>query len=112
MTEVEILSFVLQKGEVTSSEVAKKFKVQIDHAYQVLHRLELKRLLERNTREYGAKFRLTQKAKQISRKVKEKNSDFGFLLFLGLAFAIILLASTGGSDSERKNEKEKGKSLF
>jgi len=111
LTEVELLSFILQKGEVTSSEVAKKFGITIDHAYQVLRRLEKKGLLERNNRQYGAKFRLTERAKQISHRVKERNGNLGLLVFLGLAFLILLLASKEKDNSEEDDEKRKG-SLF
>ena len=111
MTEVELLSFLLQKGEVSSSEVAERFGVRIDHAYQVLRRLEQKGLLERNTREYGAKYRLTEKAKEISRRVKNRNGNLALLVFLGLAFAILLLASIGGNAPEGEDE-ERRDSLF
>jgi len=111
MTEVELLGFVLQKREVSSSEVAERFGVRIDHAYQVLRRLEQKGLLERTTRQYGAKYRLTERAKQISQRVKDRDGNLAVLVFLGLAFAILLLASIGSNTPEEEDEERRG-SLF
>ena len=39
-------------GEVSSPELAERFRVPIGHAYQVLRRLEEKGLLERQHRQY------------------------------------------------------------
>ena len=107
MTEVQLLGYVLQNGEVSSSDVAKKYSVRIDHAYQVLRRLEQKGLLERDTRDYGAKFKLTHKARRISQDVKENDGSLGALVFLGLAFVILLSAALGTDESGGDNEKNR-----
>jgi len=113
MTEVELLGYVLEVGEVSSSQLAKRFRVSIGHAYQVLRRLEEKGLLERQHRQYRSKFRLTERAKQLSGRAKQGDSSLAGLALLGLAFAILLLASIGNdSREEKKKEKEKDERRF
>ena len=113
MTEVELLGYVLEVGEVSSSQVALKFGVPIGHAYQVLRRLEETRLLERQYRQYRANFRLTERAKHLSGRAKRGDGSLAGLALLGLAFAILLLASIGSdSREEKKKEKEKEERRF
>jgi DNA-binding IclR family transcriptional regulator len=105
MTETEILSFVLEKQEVSSSEVVEKFNVTPSHACVVLRTLEDKGLLEKN-KIYGAKYRLTQRAREISHQIKEKDENIGFIFLFGLAAAILLRVSKESNDSAGEEPKQ------
>ena len=109
MTQTQLLGFVIQKGAVTSADVAERFKIPVTFAHQVLRRLQDKGVLTKNGGPYRFDFQLSNQAKQKLEDLHNKRKNYGWVFFLGLAAGLLI----GYASSKKGNEKKddtKGKS--
>lgn len=103
MTEIQVLAHLLQHKRATAPELARGFVDSTLSAHQALLRLQRKGLVKRKKLDYRVEFALTERAETLSREAKEDDNNLPFVLFLGLASFILLLAS---SNKDKNNETD------
>jgi len=103
MTEAEALAYLLQRKKISPVELVRHFKTSMVDAHQVLLRLERKGLVRKNKIGRNVEFILTDKAERLSQQAKQDDKNLPFILFLGLAIFILLIAL----DKDKKNENKK-----
>ena len=102
MNQVELLGFIIERGSVSSGEVAERFGVPIPFAHQVLRRLEEKGLLSRNGGPYRFGFELSRRAKKKLQNLHGNHKGYGWILLLGLAVGLLI----GFSSRKRGNKND------
>lgn len=103
MNQVELLGFIIERGLVTSGEVAERFGVPIPFAHQVLRRLEEKGLLSRNGGPYRFSFGLSREAKKKLQSLNGNHKGYGWTFLLGLAVGLLI-----GFSSRRRGNNNNG----
>jgi len=103
MNQVELLGFIIERGLVTSGEVAERFGVPIPFAHQVLRRLEEKGLLSRNGGPYRFSFGLSREAKKKLQSLNGNHKGYGWIFLLGLAVGLLI-----GFSSRRRGNNNNG----
>lgn len=94
MKETEALGYLIQRQRVTAPELARRFDDDVLAVHQAFSRLERKGLVRRRKKRYNrVEFELTKRAKDLSQQVKNNDRELGFIIFLGIAVLILLLAS-------------------
>ena len=109
MTQTQLLGFVIQKGAVTSADVAEHFKIPVTFAHQVLRRLQDKGILVKTGGPYRFQFQLSNQARQKLEDLNNNHKNYGWIFVLGLAAGLLI----GFASSKKGNEKKddtKGKS--
>ena len=112
MNQVELLGFIINRGSVTSGEVAEHFRIPVPFAHQVLRRLEEKGLLSRNGGPYRYRFQLSPEAKNKLQNLNNDHKSYGWIFLLGLAILLIIAFSSskkgnGNDDSADKDNQKK-----
>ena len=101
MRQEELIAFILERGSVTSGEVADQFGVPVPFAHQVLRRLEDRGILEREGGPYPYSFKLSGQAEEIVQGLRQNRSGRAWIFLLGLAIGLLLgFASRGGSSDD------------
>lgn len=90
MTQTQLLGFLIQEEVVTSTNVAKHFKVRINFAYQVLRRLQDKEILIKNGGPYRFNFQLSNQTKQKLRELTNNHNNYGWIFVVGLATMLLI----------------------
>ncbi len=106
MTEAQVLAYVLEHRKVTAPRIAGHFRETLSSVHQALLRLERKGLIGRKKLSYNVEFFLTEKAKNLSRQMKDNYSFLPFIIFLGLASLILVLTSNTNKDGEDGTNKD------
>lgn len=101
MTETEVLAHLLEHRKTSARELTQRFSGTILSAHQALLRLGRKGLVEKEKVGNRVEFRLTDKARNLNRRTKERDSLLPLILFLGLATFILLLAA---EEKEKKTD--------
>ena len=104
MTQTQLLGFVIQEEVVTSSDVAKHFKIPVTFAHQVLRRLQNKEILTKSGGPYRFNFQLSNQASQELQELNNNYKNYGRIFILGLATRLLI-----GSVSSKNREKKKRK---
>lgn len=104
MTEAEALAYLLQHKKISAAELVRHFNTSMVDAHQVLLRLERKGLVKKNRIGRNVEFILTDKAERLSQQAKQDNKTLPFILFLGLAISILLIALDKGKKNENKKD--------
>jgi len=101
MMQEELLAFIIERGGVTTAEVAKRFGVPVFFAHQVLRRLKDKGVIETEGTPYRFTWKLSEKTQQRLESLNRNPAEYGWIFLLGLALAALM-----ESDSRRKNEPD------
>jgi len=101
MTQTQLLGFVIQKGVVTSADVAEHFKIPVTFAHQVLRRLQDKGILTKNGGPYRFDFELSKQAMQKMENLKNNHKNYGWIFLLGLSTGLL----AGFAFSKKGNQK-------
>ncbi len=101
MTQTQLLGFVIQKGVVTSADVAEHFKIPVTFAHQVLRRLQDKGILAKNGGPYRFDFELSKQAMQKMENLKNNHKNYGWIFLLGLSTGLL----AGFAFSKKGNQK-------
>lgn len=114
MNQAELLGFIIQRGSVTSGEVAGHFRIPVAFAHQVLRRLEEKGLLSRNGGPYRYKFELSPVAKKRLQNLNNDHKSYGWIFLLGLAVGLLIgfSSSKKGNDNNDSADKDNQKKFF
>lgn len=113
MSQEELLAFIIERGSVTSGEVAAQFGIPITFAHQALRRLEDRGILGKNGGPYRFKFYLSPAAKRELQKLNGNPAKYGWIFLAGLAVGVLIgLGSRNRGNnyaSANKNKKDKKK---
>ncbi len=101
MMQQELLAFIIERGGVTTAEVAKRFGVPVFFAHQVLRRLKDKEVIETQGTPYRFTWKLSEKTQRRLDTLNRNPAEYGWIFLLGLAFGALM-----GSDSRRKEEPD------
>ena len=102
MTQMQLLGFVIEKGSVTSTDVATRFEIPVTFAHQVLRRLQDRGVLAKNGGPYRYKFELSSKTRNELENVSNKNHEnYGWIFLLGLSTGLL----AGFAFSRKGNQK-------
>lgn len=105
MRQEELIAFIIERGSVTSGEVAERFNVPVPFAHQVLRRLEDRGILERQGGPYRYSFELSPHAEEILQDLRQSHGSRAWVFLLGLGIGLLLgFASRGGSSDDESGE--------
>lgn len=107
MNQTELLGFIIERGQVSSGEVAARFGVPIPFAHQVLRRLEDKGLLSRNGGPYRFTFGLSAEARKKLDSLKGNPKGYGWVFLLGLGVGLLVGFGVSKKGSKRSGSPSK-----
>ena len=107
MNQAELLGFIIERGQVSSGEVAARFCVPIPFAHQVLRRLEDKGLLSRNGGPYRFTFGLSPEAHKKLDSLNGNPKGYGWIFLLGLAVGLLIGFGVSKKGSKRSGSPNK-----
>jgi len=109
MNQAELLGFIIEKGSVTTAEVAKHFDIAVFFAHQVLRRLRDKGILATDQHPYRLTWRLSDSAQKQLESLRSDRKSYGwtFLLGLGVGLLIGFASSKKDEDNNRSTTEEK-----
>jgi len=105
MRQEELIAFIIERGSMTSGEVAKEFGIPVTFAHQVLRRLKDKGVLEAKGGPRRYNFQLSSQAKQMLEVLREDKKGRSWIFLMGLSIGILLGLS---ANEESDDEESKG----
>jgi len=104
MTQAELLGYIIERGRVTSGEVAKRFNIPVTFAHQALRRLEERGLLVRHGGPYRFTFELSPEARRRLDNLHRNSKGYGWIFLLGLAVGLLIgFASHSEEDTDEED---------